>query len=157
MPKEKERYLDIGCGLSKQSGSIGIDWHPFPGVDIVRDIRRGLPFDDNTVDRIICKHCIEHFDGDDLMFLVDEFWRVSKPSISWVIIVPDNTSPNRYRDPTHKTRDWSEDSFIFWEVDKEGKYLIHRGPMYNTHAKLQCVHSEVHSNLDRFYQLRVIK
>ena len=149
--------IDVGCGKSKHAGYIGIDIYPFPGVDIVRDATRGLPFEDNSVNRILSRHFMEHFSGDDLMFLVDEFWRVSEPNGSWLIIVPDITSPNRYRDPTHKTFYWSEDSWIFWELNEQGDYLIDRGPMYGTKAKLKMVHTELYANGDRLFQVRPIK
>lgn len=38
--------IDIGCGARKQPGTVGIDCRAFPGVDVVCDFERGLPFKD---------------------------------------------------------------------------------------------------------------
>lgn len=153
----KPLLLDLGCGPAKAAGHIGLDAYPFPGVDIVRDIRRGLPFNDDTFDGITAHHCLEHFGGADLMFIINEMWRVCKPGALWEITVPDAASPNRYRDPTHLTRDWSEDSFLLWEVDDKGAWAIFVGPSYDRRAKLRRLTTATNSNLDRRYGLEVVK
>lgn len=154
---EQKRFLDIGCGPNCRPGHIGIDHFPFPGVSVVRDLRRGLPFDDNSVDEIWSAHVFEHFQGTDLLFLVDECWRVSKPGIEWVIIVPDATSPNRYKDPTHLTQTWYADSWDFWKVNEQGAHIIFAGPAYGRQAKLQLIETAINGNLDRLFRLKVVK
>ncbi len=152
------RLLDIGCGPAKRPGHIGLDWYAFPSVDIVRDVaKRGLPFDDNSVDGIWCQHFLEHTAGEDLLFLVEEMYRVSKPGIEWTIIVPDATSPNRYKDPTHQTQTWAPDSFDFWKVNEKGEHIIFAGPAYGRKAKLHLVGTALNGNKDRGYTLRVVK
>lgn len=151
------KALDIGCGPNKQKlddrfDIIGMDWYPFDGVDVVRDLMRGIPFCDDYFDVVIAKHVIEHFADNDLIFLVDEIWRVVKPGGIIEVVVPDITSPNRYRDPTHKTRDWSEDSFMFWQVDEDGKYVIFH-ESHNIKAKFSKIETAINGNKDRFYRL----
>ena len=138
-------------------GAIGIDRYPFPGVDVVRDLRRGLPFNDSIFDGVRAHHCLEHFTGDDLLFLVDEVWRVCKPGAKLEITVPDATSPNRYRDPTHVERDWHDDSFMMWQLDSKGEYQIFVGPGYGRHAKLKLLTTAVSASKDRFYRIEVVK
>ena len=151
------QFLDVGCGNAKAPGHVGLDRYPFPGVDVVRDIRRGLPFNDNIFGGVRMHHCLEHFGGEDLLFLVNEVWRVVRSGGILEITVPDATSPNRYRDPTHLTRDWSEDSFMLWEVDRDGNYKIFVGPSYNRCAKIRTTTTAVNQNADRLYRLEVIK
>ena len=150
------RLLDLGCGPNCRPGHIGIDTYPFPGVAYVRDLRRGIPFDDNSVDGIWSAHTFEHLAGMDLIFLVEECWRVSKPGAQWTIIVPDATSPNRYRDPSHVTRDWSADSLMLWEVNMQGEHLIFVGPAYGRKATL-AVKSAINGNKDRLFEVMVLK
>lgn len=150
------RLLDVGCGPNCRPGYMGIDRTEFPGVGIVRDICRGLPFDDNSVDGIHCVHVLEHLNGEDLIFAVEEFYRVSKPGVQWTIVVPDATSPNRYRDPTHVTRDWHADSLMLWEVNMQGEHLIFVGPAYGRKAKL-AVKSAINCNKDRLFEVMVLK
>ena len=149
--------LDIGCGPAKAPGHVGLDRYPFPGVDAVRDLRRGLPFNDSIFDGVRAHHVLEHFGGEDLLFLVDEMWRVCKPLARLEVTVPDATSPNRYRDPTHVERDWHEDSFMMWAVDADDDYLIFVGPSYQRHAKLALLTTAINPNRDRLYRLEVLK
>jgi len=148
--------LDIGCGSHKAPGHIGLDRLPAPGVDVVRDLVRGLPFNDQTFDGMRAHHVIEHFAGDDLIFVVEEMARVCKPGAVLEVTVPDATSENRYRDPTHATRDWAADSFMLWCVDAEGEYLIHDRPSYERRAKLAVLTTAVNTNADRLYRLQVL-
>lgn len=93
--------LDVGCGPSKLIGSIGIDFLPYKGVDLVGDaliILREFP--DNSVDYLYSKHFLEHVD--DLSSLVSEFCRVLKKESEAKIIVPHFSNPYFYSDPTHK-------------------------------------------------------
>lgn len=69
-------------------GAINLDsnaaWEP----DLVRDVSRGLPFDDKSVDKVTTSHVLEHLETKDLMFLVGEIYRVLKTDSQWVIVVP---------------------------------------------------------------------
>ena len=153
----KPLLLDIGCGPVKAIGHIGLDRYPFSGVDVVRDLRRGLPFNDDTFDGLRAHHVLEHFAGEDLLFLVNEVWRVVRSGGILEITVPDATSPNRYRDPTHVERDWHEDSFMLWEVNEAGEYSIFVGSSYDRRAKLRRLTTAVSSSRDRLYRLEVVK
>ncbi len=150
------RLLDLGCGPAKQAGHIGLDHYPFPGVDIQRDLRRGIPFDDNSVDGIYSAHCFEHLMGADLMFLIEECYRVSKPGAGWSIIVPDATSLNMHKDPLHCSY-WYEESFDLWRVNEQGEYLIFVGPGYGRRARLEVLSTAVSATLDRLYRIRIIQ
>ncbi len=52
--------LDIGCGAYKQPGTIGVDQRRVPGVDLVTDFERGLPFRDNSIAGVYSIHSVEH-------------------------------------------------------------------------------------------------
>ncbi len=82
----KSRKLNIGCGRDYKFGYINIDIDPSVKPDIVRDIEKGLPFDDNSVDEIYCSHTLEHIH--DLLFVLREFYRVCKNKAKITIIVP---------------------------------------------------------------------
>jgi hypothetical protein len=54
------RTLDIGCGGTKQKAtSYGVDIYGAPGVDVLADLGRGMPFADRSVDRIYAIHVVE--------------------------------------------------------------------------------------------------
>jgi len=74
-----EVKLDIGCGLKKREG--------FLGIDIVRtESVNNLPFRDSSIDVIYTRHTLEHVDNFEKA--VKEMWRVSKPNAIIEIIVP---------------------------------------------------------------------
>lgn len=150
--------LEIGCGTKRVvPDSVGLDIYPFPGVDVVRDLRRGLPWSAMYFHGVVAHHVLEHFAGEDLVFVVEEMHRVTKPGGILRVVVPDATSPNRYRDPTHLTRDWSPDSFDLWaNLDERGEYRIFVGPMYQRRAKLMLEQTWLTPSKDRGYVLRVL-
>lgn len=109
----KKRKLNIGCGLKKFPDFINIDSDPACKPDIVRDIEKGLPFDDNTIDAIRCEHVLEHVH--DLIFVMNEFHRVLKPDGQLLIESPLITDKWAYIDPGH-VRYFNEHSFNFFMV-----------------------------------------
>lgn len=53
--------LDIGCGNDKQEGFVGMDYYPYPNVDVVHDVTKfPWPFPDKSVDIIMVSHLMEH-------------------------------------------------------------------------------------------------
>jgi len=78
-----------------------------------------LPFDDCTVDEIRSEHTFEHITGDDLIFLMNECWRVMKWEKKMWIYVPEIWCDLAWQDPTHKNY-FVESSFKFFC----GEYLI---------------------------------
>ncbi len=85
------RKLNLGCGLRpkpQSSGWINIDFDPTCMPDIVRDIKNGLPFDDNSVDEIYISHVLEHLYWEDFYFVMREIWRVCKPDAKVEIRLP---------------------------------------------------------------------
>jgi len=106
--------LDIGCG--KLDGAkiqryqrylgdydpkdyTGVDRVELPGVDCVCDITKPLPFENETVDEIICVHVLEHIR--DLEFVMREFHRVLKVNGVLRVWVPHCFSPGAFGDSTH--------------------------------------------------------
>jgi len=82
------KCLDLGCGLNKHDGCIGLDKKQVPGVDIVADITEGIPFPDNHFEKIICSNILEHFYYEEFEFVMSEIYRVSKPNGLIFIAVP---------------------------------------------------------------------
>lgn len=91
--------LNLGCGLNKLNGYINIDKEEKIDPDIVRDIERGLPFNDNIIDKVLCSHILEHIK--ELFFVMNEIWRILKPDGILVIKVPPYDFEGAFSDPTH--------------------------------------------------------
>lgn len=80
--------------LPPHLGYVGIDFIAAPGVDIVLDDPYRLPFDDASLDVVVCSSCFEHSQFFWLSFL--EIIRVLKPSGLFYLNVPSNGSFHRY-------------------------------------------------------------
>jgi predicted SAM-dependent methyltransferase len=96
------KKLDIGCGISKRKGFIGVDKIALPGVDIVHDLDVfPYPFDDDEVTFIWMNHVLEH-----LMYpvkTIEEIYRICKIGARVVITTPYFRSYLATVDPTHKS------------------------------------------------------
>lgn len=81
--------LNLGCGevVIRRNGWKNYDAHPFEGAE-QQDISK-LPEADNTVDRIVMSHVLEHLE--DPTKVLKECYRVLKPGGAVVIAVPDNS------------------------------------------------------------------
>jgi len=107
--------LDIGCGRSKLKGTLGVDVAAVPGVDIVADLSRVLPFADNSVDAIYTSHTLEHMPN--LITAMEEIWRVCKDGALVNIWVPHASCPFvTWIDPTHQ-RGMTIETFSYFNPD----------------------------------------
>jgi len=72
----RPRILDVGCGIHKQPGAIGIDRNPATRADVLCDLDHvPYPFADNSFDRLLAIHVIEHVA--DVIATMEEFTAVS--------------------------------------------------------------------------------
>lgn len=92
MPLSPPLRLHIGCGPERLAGWVNIDRLPFPGVDRVADVTRGIPFRDAAA--IYAEHFLEHLALDDAVAFLREahralapggHFRLSTPNLDWVI------------------------------------------------------------------------
>jgi len=98
---EESRKLDVGCGARKLDGFVGLDYRPFPGVDVVFDLNSGRswPFADGTFTSIRAIHIIEHLH--DTLHFFAEAHRVASNGATLHIETPHYSSRDSWIDPTH--------------------------------------------------------
>lgn len=108
--KARGIVLDVGCGLAKQKGAIGIDWAKIPGVDIVHDLSRfPWPVPSNICSRIIMSHVWEHIEPRHRNKTMDECWRIIRHDGQLFIAAPyantwlANAHPEHYQCPNEGT------------------------------------------------------
>ena len=82
------QYLHAGCGPQIAAGFVNLDYRWVPGVDVVWDLTRPLPFPAGRFQAIFTEHCLEHFDETDLPSILLEFHRVLRPGGRIRIVVP---------------------------------------------------------------------
>ncbi len=93
--------IDIGCGPSKSpKAKFGVDLIPCPGVDVVCNFEKSLPFADNSIDLVVTRHALEHIAN--LEQLLREIVRAVKPHGIVEVTVPHFSNPLGYSDYTHR-------------------------------------------------------
>jgi len=81
-------WLDIGAGGRRgEHGWITLDLSP--GCDLCYDLGRGLPFPDNSIERLYSSHTFEHFSPNELQILLAESKRVLIRDGLLSVAVPD--------------------------------------------------------------------
>jgi SAM-dependent methyltransferase len=92
--------LDVGCGGQKQyPGNVGVDLLATDEVSVLADVSGGLPFADDSADRVFLVHILEHLV--DFLPLVDEVHRVLRPGGIAYVLSPWWRYVNAVADPTH--------------------------------------------------------
>ena len=114
---DNQKKINLGCGTTIAPGWINIDVSyniylsklPFlkwilyktflipktvyetnwpPGI-MRHDLRKGLPYDDNSINYIYTSHFLEHVERDEAISIIKECYRVLKPQGVIRIVVPD--------------------------------------------------------------------
>jgi SAM-dependent methyltransferase len=116
------KILDLGCGKRKKSNSIGVDNNPLAGADIVHDLNSfPYPFESSSIDQVYADNILEHLD--DLIAVMEEIHRISKPGAQVVIYVPYFRSRWAFIDPTHK-HFFTVESFSYYDPEHENSRLF---------------------------------
>ena len=128
---KSRKILDIGCGLERgkyksqtpNDKVIGLDIEKLPGVDVVADIEKGLPFSDNEFDVVVCNYVLEQIKN--FFFVMQEIHRILKPHGVVKIRVPFYASWAQYNDPLHVR------SFSYYTFDRfSNKHKRHYRKQY---------------------------
>ena len=137
-----QRILDVGCGINKYPGSIGLDRNLRSRADVIADIDRfPYPFRDQSFDELRAVHVIEHVA--DVMKTMEEFHRLVRPGGEVTIVTPHYTDFSSFCDPTHR---WHLNSFSLRYFGEDNA-----GYGYYSHARFR--ENFVRVNLLTFWKL----
>src|SRR5713226_315520 len=121
------RTLDVGCGINKYPGAIGIDRNPATRADVLCDLDRvPYPFADSSFDQLRAIHVIEHVS--DVIRSMEEFHRLVRPGGRVRIETPHYTDFSSFCDPTHRWHVITHRSRFF--------RLHHEGLQYYSRCKV---------------------
>lgn len=113
--------LNIGCGKVKFRGWVNIDIDS--NADLVLDVRKGLPFKENSAELIYSEHFVEHLTFEESEILlrncykclkVGGIMRTATPDLDYII--------SKYNS------DWKNQDWLSWP---EYKYIKTKGRMIN--------------------------
>ena len=103
------RVLDVGCGINKHPGAIGVDRNRSSRADVICDLDQPpYPFRGDQFDELRAIHVIEHLA--DVIGSMEEFARLVRPGGAIHIETPHYTDFSSFCDPTHR---WHLNSFSF--------------------------------------------
>jgi len=90
MKKIKPKYprLNLGSGNEYREGWVNIDVDPRWKTDILCDIEKGIPLEDNSIEEVFIKHVLEHIEPRKFQFVMSELVRVCKKNAKIVIYCP---------------------------------------------------------------------
>jgi SAM-dependent methyltransferase len=112
------RVLDVGCGINKRAGAIGIDRNAASRADVLCDLNSTpYPFRENSFDRVLAIHVIEHVE--DVIASMEEFHRLVRPGGTVRIETPHYTDFSSFCDPTHRSH-LNSFSFRYFGPDHGG-------------------------------------
>lgn len=136
------RLLDVGCGIKKASGAVGIDRNPASAADVLCDLDRfPYPFADNSFDELQAIHVIEHVS--DVIRTMEEFHRLVRAGGRVRLATPHYTDFSSFCDPTHR---WHLNSFSFRYFGED-----HGGFGYYSEARFREI--SVHLRLLAFWRM----
>lgn len=148
--------IDLGCGINKPNGFVGVDLCSGLGVDIVADLSQRFPFEDNSVDEVRAHDIIEHLP--ERIHTMNEIWRICKPGAKVDIRVPSTDGRGAFQDPTHISF-WNINSFLYYCNESPAYLELCR--RYGFKGEFNAVHLEHEESPDGVIhviaQLRVVK
>lgn len=112
LKNESVLKLHIGCGTVYKSGWINIDNNSDNNIlnlDFRWDLRKSLPFKDNSVDFIFNEHFLEHLTVEEGQKAIKDFYRILKPGGVLRIAMPDLENTIK----TYLNPNWKEDDKDF--------------------------------------------
>jgi SAM-dependent methyltransferase len=129
-------YLDVGCGINKKPGALGLDRNPRTRADVLADLDHvPYPFRDNSFEGLQAIHVIEHVT--DVVKAMEEFHRLVRPGGEVYLATPHYTDFSSFCDPTHR---WHLNSFSLRYFGQDnagyGYYSTARFRETSVHVKL---------------------
>lgn len=133
------RRLNLGSGRRPIQGYINIDNSPnAKDPDVVRDITRGLPYEDSTIDEVNAQSFLEHLESKDVVFVMNEIWRVLKHGGLFSLEVPIAGTPESFQDPTHVSF-WNRQRLKYFQ--KGSSYCESVGYLYGIVARFEILNA----------------
>lgn len=115
--------LDLGCGLKKKDGFIGVDLIDAPDV-IKSDILTYLKsLDENTVDEVNMHHSLEHQKKNEYLEIIKNLLRVCKNGATIELGFSYHSNSVNIANPYHNIH-FNEHSFRFFCREKEDRYGV---------------------------------
>lgn len=98
-----------------------------------------MPYSNNSVDYIYSEDFLEHIPQQEVVFVMNEMWRVLKVGSKMEHLLPNAGSNNDFASPTHLSH-WSPTTFEFFE---DGNCRREAEEFSGIQAKFKIIKNEV--------------
>jgi SAM-dependent methyltransferase len=142
--------VDLGCGINKPQGFIGVDQFASPLVDKVADLTRRFPFASSSVDYVRAHDVIEHLPG--RIHTMNEIWRICKNQAVVDIRVPSSDGRGAFQDPTHVSY-WNANSFFYYTAQYPAYFQLCQ--TYGFKGEYEIISLDEEVSIDKVVHLRV--
>jgi predicted SAM-dependent methyltransferase len=105
--------LNLGCGYNHMPGYVNIDNRPEVNPDLLCDVLGGLPYGDNTVEKVFARDFLEHIPIGKVIGVIENIWRVLKFDGIFESITPSTDGRGAFQDPTHVSF-WNQNSWLYY-------------------------------------------
>ena len=134
-----KKIIDLGCGIKKTPGAIGVDTNTSINPDVMHDLNKfPYPFEDGYSDTVVLDNTLEHLN--EPMKVLEEVNRILKDGGECIISVPYFRSKYAFCDPTH-VKFFTFESLRYFDPDDK----IFKNFRY-TKAKFKIKKIEINKN-----------
>ena len=137
--------LDVGCGINKQKGFVGMDMVRHPHVDIVHDVQKlPWPIPANCCHQIVMSHLWEHIEPKYRFGVMDELWRIIRHDGQLFLSCPfagshlEAAHPAHYMCPNDATFQFFDPIYYLWHSCSYKKPLPWK-IVYQRYAMNGCI------------------
>lgn len=109
--------INLGCGRMHLDGFINIDNRLEMNPDLLCDVTKGLPYEDETIDIVRADDFLEHIPIGSVIPVMNEIWRVLKPRGIFESLTPSTDGRGAFQDPTHVSF-WNRNSWDYYSNPK---------------------------------------
>jgi len=121
-----EMKLHLGCGKRYLPGFIHIDLAEYDHIDYRHDVRTLPMFEDSTVDLIYASHVVEYFNRDEIMSVLQEWYRVLMKGGILRLSVPDFVALNKVYNKYKRLAPVRSILYGRWEIPGTNKIIYHK-------------------------------
>ena len=125
MPNNSE-IINLGCGSKPHEDAINIDIYKGEGIDIVCDVRGGLPFGKESLSEVRAEYLLQQIlENEKFRFVMNEIWRVLKSGGLFKFKVPNAKYTTAFKDP-FDCRYFTKETFDYFDINNR-RYKYYEG------------------------------
>jgi O-antigen biosynthesis protein len=138
---------DLGGRIDCPAGYTSVDLH---GADVICDVTKGMPFEDNSVGIFRAADFLEHIPREHVIPFMNEMWRCLAPG-GWLISrTPSTGGKGAWCDPTHASF-WNDLSFRYYSDRRYAAYVPEITCRFEATRVWECYPSDWHKRNELKY------